>query len=109
MHSRLRPALASLIALLAGCSATPPAPKPAPSLNGIWLSQGYNFLLQIDGDSLTTSDLTSISCGDPTHLTRAASPEFPNDFVFEQDGTVVRIHLTDPNTARLIPDSAAAP
>jgi hypothetical protein len=48
--------------VLLAVAAVPAVAAEGPSLHGAWLSQGYGYLLEIDGRTLRVSELTATTC-----------------------------------------------
>jgi len=77
------------------------------SPDGLWTSDGYGVLIDIHGDSLNVSELTSISCAPSMIGTRKSASG--SEIVFEMDGDLVHfLPGASTSEARLHFDGAAS-
>jgi tricorn protease-like protein len=61
-----------------------------PSLDELWMSDGYGLLVEIRGDSLRVFETTSISCLPSAKGARQLSATIDDGAVFKIDGDLVR-------------------
>lgn len=80
-----------------------------PLPQGLWLSEGYGWLIRFDGEAMRTYELTSISCIGSGNATRSVNAHLEPALTFVSGSAVATITPTkDPDTLRLHPDGAAA-
>ena len=93
----LRVAVITALARVAWC-----APQ-----EGLWRSDGYGYLIQLDGAKLKVYELTSISC--MLSVTGERKSDSGSEAVFALDGDMARFFAgTTPGEARLHFDGAAS-
>lgn len=79
--------LASLV-----CCAYPQSQTARPQLvDGLWLSDGYGELLEIDGSNMRAFEVTSVSCIPSWQATRTSGPASEAGITFAQDGSTLRL------------------
>lgn len=66
-------------------------PLGAQGLDGLWVSDGYGYFVEIHGDSLDVSETTSISCISASHGTRKPGNAGDPAAVFSLDGDLIRL------------------
>jgi hypothetical protein len=71
-------------------SASAQAQPPAPSLDGLWLSDGYGELIEFQGDELRSFEITKRSCIPAGKATRSGAGT-GNEIVFADEGEVTRV------------------
>ncbi|WP_059009009.1 S41 family peptidase [Streptomyces specialis] len=62
MHAKTLAASVAVVAALAATGAAPPPHAAPPSVEGVWQTDGYGMAVVVGPDSLTTYDLTAVSC-----------------------------------------------
>ncbi|HEY6971721.1 MAG TPA: S41 family peptidase [Candidatus Angelobacter sp.] len=69
------------------CAQTQPS---AQSLDGLWLADGYGMLIEIQGDTLSPYEITTVSCIASAKATRTTEAS-PQEIVFVGDDGTLRI------------------
>jgi hypothetical protein len=88
---------AAVIVSLAAIAVTLPAQVAAPSVRGLWASEGYGYVFEIAGDTLRAYEVTAISCLPSFSAIAAPAPE----------GALGAFRFTQsPTTVLLLPDQA---
>jgi hypothetical protein len=64
---------------------------PAQSLDGLWLTDGYGMLLEIQGVNLRTFEITKLSCIESMKATRKTGVGSADEIVFAGDDDIYRI------------------
>ena len=80
-------------------------PQKKPFLDGIWLSDGYGYMIEINWDSLRMSEITSISCIQTTTGKRQSSSAKGDIFAFEG---IAKEYADVPIGGEIIPGSRTA-
>ncbi|SPF39295.1 S41 family peptidase [Candidatus Sulfotelmatobacter kueseliae] len=102
-------AVAVLALLLSVLSPSLEAQQPAwTTLEGFWLSDGYGLLVEIRGKTLSTFELTAISCILSRTLTHQPELSAGGEVTFHEGATVVRIAPVGRDSARLHYDGNAS-
>jgi hypothetical protein len=83
--------------------------SPVAPPQGVWLSDGYGWLIQFDPDTLHTYEVTAISCMAAGSARRPDNAGSEPPFVFRSGSAVATVFPTsDPDTLRLHSDGAAS-
>src|ERR1700686_276770 len=99
-------ALAIWFSLWPGGSGKPVETIP---LDGLWLSDGYGFLVELDERGLHTYEMTSISCIPSRSAKRFASEGSDSGITFTSGRETTRIIRTDdPNVLRMHTDGTTS-
>ena len=99
---------AAAIGLVSLCGGLAHAQRPF-SLDGVWSTDGYGYVLEIAGDTLKTFEVTSVSCL-PAYTARASAapagalgaftrPDAPVTFVIRPDTVATRARVHVPSAA----------
>lgn len=65
--------------------------RTAPSLDGLWLTDGYGELVEIKGNDLRIYEITTLSCIPSEKASRKTEAAAANEIVFAADGDTFRI------------------
>lgn len=65
--------------------------QPSPTLDGLWLSDGYGYFFEFQGESLRAYEITTLSCIASGTATRETAPGPRNEVVYAADDDVFRI------------------
>jgi hypothetical protein len=101
--------LAGILILLFLWHTIPQPLTQLPTLEGLWLSDGYGLMVELKPDELQTYELTSISCIASRHAKLSDKTEGVSAIVFVSGHSLIRITRTDdPNTLAMHTDGAAS-
>jgi Peptidase family S41/Tricorn protease C1 domain len=79
------------LAVLLGGSTLAQTPPIRQSLDGLWLTDGYGELIEIQGDNLRTYEVTSVSCLPASQATRVGSAGSSDETAFRDEEDFLRI------------------
>jgi hypothetical protein len=85
------------------------AQASAPSLDGLWLTDGYGRLIEFQGDELRRFEITSLSCIPTGKATRNPAASSANETIFTDKGEILRVTAgTSPDTRWLHEDGSVS-
>ncbi len=102
----LHESLLSLLALVTAGALAQTRPA-AQSLDGLWLTDGYGELLEVQGDHLRIYEVTSVSCILATQETRKPDGGSANEIAFSGAGDTVRISPANSADTRWLHDDGS--
>jgi hypothetical protein len=102
--------IASVLFSIAGLTAllsTLFSPARAQSLDGFWQSDAYGLLVEIRGEKMTTSQITSISCLPWWTAKRSDGGANKSELVFKRGDAVIRLTPGSSSDTLLMRESAS--
>jgi hypothetical protein len=96
-----------LTAMILGGSASAQIRPKAQSLDGLWLTDGYRELIEIQGNHLRIYEITDVSCISAIDEIRTPGGESANEIVFSGNGDTVRIFPANSVDTRWLHDDGS--
>ena len=100
---------ASAASFLLPSSASAQTPRATESLDGLWLTDGYGELIEVQGNSLRSYEITTLSCIPSAKATRRTEASTVPEVVFAgEDGTLRIFPGSSPDTRWLHEDGSVS-
>ena len=100
---------ASAASFLLPSSASARTQRATESLDGLWLTDGYGELIEVQGDSLRAYEITTLSCIPSAKATRRTEASTVHEIVFAgEDGTLRIFPGSSPDTRWLHEDGSVS-